>query len=92
MAFLEEFLERQNSLEEFKTVLLFLKLHSKDLVFGYETKERWLSTYPEAHKKMYKYVGFYGLKRIVLFYLYTSSNVGIVSKILELYSKFKDAK
>lgn len=89
VALIEEFLISQNAQREYRNVIKFLKLHSKDSLFSVVNKESWRSIYPESHKGMYRYSGFYGLKRIILFYLYANSNIGVVSRVLECYSRFR---
>ena len=86
---IETFLNQKYDVSRYEGAIRFLKLRSKDSFFTFENKERWRLIYPESHNKMYKYLRYYGLKRIILFYLYAYSNIGVVSKILELYSKYK---
>ena len=84
---LEIFL-RNNVCINYDYILNFLKLRSKDLLFCSDYINNWIHVYKEAHKWIYRYIGFYGIARILRFYIVAFGGEFGWS-ILDLYARIK---
>ena len=84
---LESFLKLQEA-NDMDTILAFLKLRSKDILFNSEHIEVWRKTYPEINYMICRFVSFYGWPRIVRFYIVVYFGT-LGWKLLDFYSRVK---
>lgn len=84
---LESFLKLQEA-NDMDTILAFLKLRSKDILFNSEHIEVWRKTYPEINYMICRFVSFYGWLRIVRFYIVVYFGT-LGWKLLDFYSRVK---